>query len=243
MRRFEGKRGLVLGVANKRSIAWAIAQRLADEGAQLAFTYQGERIEKSVRELAETRLQPARHRVRRPLGRGRRRASSPRRRRGLRRATRPPRPFGRLRGGRGPRGPLHRHAARPLLDGARRERVLARRVRPRGRAADGGRRRRLDPDDDLPRRRARRAALQRDGRGQGRARRVGALPGLGPRPEERPRQRRLGGPGAHARRPLDRRLPDDGGDRRGARAAPSPHRRGRRRRRGRVPALGRGRTT
>jgi len=51
--RFEGKRGLVLGVANKRSIAWGIARRLAEEGAQLAFTYQGERIEKSVRELAE----------------------------------------------------------------------------------------------------------------------------------------------------------------------------------------------
>ena len=51
---FDGKRGLVLGVANKRSIAWAIAQRLAEEGAQLAFTYQGERIESSVRELAAT---------------------------------------------------------------------------------------------------------------------------------------------------------------------------------------------
>ena len=53
-RRFEGKRGLVLGVANRRSIAWAIARRLAAEGAQLAFTYQGERIERTVRELAET---------------------------------------------------------------------------------------------------------------------------------------------------------------------------------------------
>ena len=50
--RFEGKQALVLGVANKRSIAWAIAERLASEGAQLAFTYQGERIEKPVRELA-----------------------------------------------------------------------------------------------------------------------------------------------------------------------------------------------
>ena len=50
--RFEGKRGLVLGVANRRSIAWAIAQRLAEEGVQLAFTYQGERIEAGVRELA-----------------------------------------------------------------------------------------------------------------------------------------------------------------------------------------------
>jgi enoyl-[acyl-carrier protein] reductase I len=52
--RFEGKQALVLGVANRRSIAWAIARRLADEGAELAFTYQGERIEKSVRELADS---------------------------------------------------------------------------------------------------------------------------------------------------------------------------------------------
>ena len=49
---FEGKTGLVLGVANKRSIAWAIARRLAGGGARLAFTYQGERIEGNVRELA-----------------------------------------------------------------------------------------------------------------------------------------------------------------------------------------------
>src|SRR5207248_196993 len=49
---FAGKRALVLGVANKRSIAWAIAKRLAAEGAHLAFTYQGERIESSVRDLA-----------------------------------------------------------------------------------------------------------------------------------------------------------------------------------------------
>jgi enoyl-[acyl-carrier protein] reductase I len=51
---FAGRRGLVLGVANRRSIAWAIARRLAGGGAQLAFTYQGERIEKNVRELAES---------------------------------------------------------------------------------------------------------------------------------------------------------------------------------------------
>ena len=55
---YEGKRGLVLGVANKRSIAWAIAKRLADAGAELAFTYQGTRIEKSVRELAESISSP-----------------------------------------------------------------------------------------------------------------------------------------------------------------------------------------
>ncbi|HEV8603110.1 MAG TPA: enoyl-ACP reductase [Gaiellaceae bacterium] len=58
MGRFDGKRGLVLGVANKRSIAWAIARRLADEGAQLAFTFQGERIEKGVRELADSVSSP-----------------------------------------------------------------------------------------------------------------------------------------------------------------------------------------
>ncbi|HEY7208408.1 MAG TPA: enoyl-ACP reductase [Gaiellaceae bacterium] len=55
---FDGKRGLVLGVANRRSIAWAIARRLAEGGAQLAFTYQGERIEKNVRELAESVSSP-----------------------------------------------------------------------------------------------------------------------------------------------------------------------------------------
>jgi enoyl-[acyl-carrier protein] reductase I len=49
-----GKRGLVLGVANKRSIAWSIASRLAEAGAEMAFTYQGERIEKGVRDLAES---------------------------------------------------------------------------------------------------------------------------------------------------------------------------------------------
>jgi enoyl-[acyl-carrier protein] reductase I len=55
---FVGKRGLVLGVANRRSIAWAIAKRLADGGAELAFTFQGERIERSVRELAESVSSP-----------------------------------------------------------------------------------------------------------------------------------------------------------------------------------------
>jgi enoyl-[acyl-carrier protein] reductase I len=52
--RFQDKQALVLGVANRRSIAWAIAKRLADEGATVAFTYQGERIEKNVRDLAAT---------------------------------------------------------------------------------------------------------------------------------------------------------------------------------------------
>jgi enoyl-[acyl-carrier protein] reductase I len=49
-----GKRGLVMGVANDRSIAWGIAKATADQGAELAFTYQGEALEKRVRPLAHT---------------------------------------------------------------------------------------------------------------------------------------------------------------------------------------------
>ena len=49
-----GKTGLVFGVANKRSIAWAIAQALAGAGMRLAFTYQGERLKDNVEELAAT---------------------------------------------------------------------------------------------------------------------------------------------------------------------------------------------
>ncbi|MEJ0091289.1 MAG: enoyl-ACP reductase [Limisphaerales bacterium] len=50
----DGKTGVVFGVANKRSIAWAIAQAWAKEGAKLAFTYQGERLKDNVEELAGT---------------------------------------------------------------------------------------------------------------------------------------------------------------------------------------------
>jgi enoyl-[acyl-carrier protein] reductase I len=53
-----GKHGLVLGVANKRSIAWAIAQKASEAGASLTLTYQGERLEENVRELAETLKTP-----------------------------------------------------------------------------------------------------------------------------------------------------------------------------------------
>ena len=173
----------MLGVANKRSIAWAIAQRLADEGAQLAFTFQGERIEKNVRDLAATVSQPARDRVRRALGRGRR----------ARRSARSGEAFD---GGLDLLVHSVAFAAAEDLEGrftdTPRDRfwlavdvsayslvACARAAEPLMEAA----RRRLDRDDDLPRRRARGAALQRDGRRQGDARRVGALPRLGPRPE------------------------------------------------------------
>jgi enoyl-[acyl-carrier protein] reductase I len=53
-----GMTGLVVGVANKRSIAWAIAQAASAAGARLAVTYQGERLEENVRELAESLADP-----------------------------------------------------------------------------------------------------------------------------------------------------------------------------------------
>ena len=48
----QGKRALVVGVANDKSLAWSIAQTLAAEGAEIAMTYQGEILEKRVRPLA-----------------------------------------------------------------------------------------------------------------------------------------------------------------------------------------------
>jgi enoyl-[acyl-carrier protein] reductase I len=50
----QGKRGLIMGVANNRSIAWGIAQAVAAQGGEVAFTYQGETLEKRVRPLAES---------------------------------------------------------------------------------------------------------------------------------------------------------------------------------------------
>ena len=50
----DGKSGIIFGVANKRSIAWAIAQSLSNAGMRLAFTYQGERLKESVEELTSS---------------------------------------------------------------------------------------------------------------------------------------------------------------------------------------------
>ncbi len=49
-----GKRGLIMGVANDRSLAWGIARALSDQGAEIAFSFQGEALEKRVRPLAES---------------------------------------------------------------------------------------------------------------------------------------------------------------------------------------------
>ena len=50
----QGKRGLIMGLANDRSLAWGIAKKLSEAGAELAFSYQGEAMEKRVRPLAES---------------------------------------------------------------------------------------------------------------------------------------------------------------------------------------------
>ena len=49
----KGKRGLIMGVANERSIAWGISQKLSEAGAELAFTYLGDALKKRVIPLAE----------------------------------------------------------------------------------------------------------------------------------------------------------------------------------------------
>ena len=48
-----GKRGLIMGLANDKSLAWGIAKQLSEHGAELAFSYPGAAIEKRVRPLAE----------------------------------------------------------------------------------------------------------------------------------------------------------------------------------------------
>ena len=49
----QNKKGLIMGVANERSIAWGIAKKLAEQGAEIALTYQGEALKKRVQPLAE----------------------------------------------------------------------------------------------------------------------------------------------------------------------------------------------
>ena len=50
----KGKKGLIMGVANERSIAWGIAKKLSENGAELAFTYLGDALKKRVTPLAES---------------------------------------------------------------------------------------------------------------------------------------------------------------------------------------------
>ena len=178
-----------MGVANKRSIAWAIAKRLHDEGAELAFTFQGERIEKGVRELADSvgaklvtecdvRSDDDVARVFRETGEA----------------------FG---GGLDLLVHSVAFAAAEDLEGrfidTPRDRFwmavdvsayslvsCAKAAEPLMQAAPGG----LDRDDDVPGRRPCSPALQRDGCCEGDPRREHALPRVGPGAERHPRQRR-----------------------------------------------------
>ena len=186
-----GKVGLVVGVANKRSISWAIAQAAADAGASLALTYQGERLEENVRELAATLTDPLMLPCDVTSDERDRRGRSPAIDGALRRARFPGARRRRSRTREDLTRPFVETVARRIPDGARRQRVLARRAVPAGGAAHGKARRRQHPDADLSRQRARVSELQRDGRGESRARVVGALPGVGSRPEEHPRERDL----------------------------------------------------
>ena len=172
-----GLKGVILGVANSRSIAWGIAKAVRAAGAEIALTYQGEALEKRVRPLAAE----LERRCARPLRRHRRRDH----RRGVRRSRKAlgrhrfRRPLHRLRR-QGPIDrPLHRHdrgqfhqVAGDLLLFLHRDRAA------RGKADEE---RRLDADPDLLRRRKMDAALQRHGRRQGRARGERALPRRRPR--------------------------------------------------------------
>ena len=236
--RFEGKQALILGVANKRSIAWAIAKRLHEEGAELAFTFQGERIEKGVRELAESvgaklvtecdvRSDDDVARVFAETGEA----------------------FG---GGLDLLVHSVAFAAAEDLEG----RFID---TPRDRfwmAVD------ISAYSLVSCAKAAEPLMQARGGGSvvtmtylGGVRAVPHYNVMGVAKATLDASMRylawdlgqsgirinagLGGTGAHPRRPLDRRLHDDGGDVRAARPAPSPHRRGRRRRRRRLPALGR----
>ena len=204
-----GKRGLILGVANNRSLAWGIAKACRAQGADVAFTYQGDALKKRVEPLAQevgARVfghcdvtEPGHHRrsVRdraEDLGLAR-----------FRRACR------RLLRQEGTRRPLCRHHARTTSAG----RMLISCYsfaahRPARREADAGRR--LAADADLLRRRKVDSALQRHGRRQGRAGNVGALSRRRSRHQENPRQRHLvrsdqdAGGGGHRRLPLHPRL-------------------------------------
>jgi enoyl-[acyl-carrier protein] reductase I len=70
----QGKRGLIMGLANDKSIAWGIAQAVAAQGAELAFSYQGEALKKRVEPLAESLGKPLPVRMRRGQRRQHRRA-------------------------------------------------------------------------------------------------------------------------------------------------------------------------
>ncbi len=173
----QGKRGLIMGVTNDRSLGWGIAAACAAQGAELAFTYQVEALGRRVRPLAAS------------VGVGGsavhvRRGRRGQHRRGVRGAARTvggpgfPGPCDRVRRQDLSAGPLPRHATGGLPAGAGYLLLLVRRRRATGGADDATRRQ--PADAELCRRGTLDATLQRDGRGEGGAGSVGALPGCRP---------------------------------------------------------------
>ena len=193
----EGKLGIVFGVANKRSIAWAIAQAWAREGAKLAFTYQGDRVKENVAELAgafgaDTLILPCDVTKDEEIA-------------GVFKTV--GEKFGKLHlllhsVAFAPKDALEgefvntsREAFRIAHDVSAYSLVaLARAAAPL--MTDGG----SIVGHELLRRGKSRAALQRHGRGQGRARSQHALSRLRSRPEKNPRQLHQRRPGQHAGR-------------------------------------------
>ncbi len=168
-----GKRGLIMGVANDHSIAWGIAKQLAAEGAELAFTYQGEHFGRRVKPLAaslgSTMLYHCDVEDAASMAGGLRRARST-----AWGSARLRRPRHRLLRQGGAQGPLCRHLARELRPHHADLLLLLHRGGAAGGHADAEGRQ--PPHAHLWRVDAGHAELQRDGRRQGGARSLGALP-------------------------------------------------------------------
>ena len=199
----QGKRGVILGVANNRSIAWGIAKACHAAGAEIALTWQGDALKKRVEPLANelggillghcdvtdpATIDAVFDVLAGEMGQDRFRGA---RDRVLRQ---------------GPaRRPLSRNHRRQFLQDHADLLLLADGDRAARRKASG--RRRLDPDADLLRRREMDAALQRDGGRQGGAGGERALSRRRSRREEHPRQRDLGRADQDAGRVRHRRFP------------------------------------
>ena len=178
---FSGKTGLVLGVVNDYSIAWAIAKKLLEQGAEVGFTHlPGEKMERRVRKVI-----PAEAKLVTPCDVGKDEDVEAALRQGegsLRQARLRP-PLDRLRPHRRPPVPVPHVQPRRVQDRDGHLRLLARHRRPPRRPADD--RRRRDRHPHLLRRRKSRLRLQHDGRLQGGARRLGQVPRLRPRAPKR----------------------------------------------------------
>ena len=194
---FDGKKGMILGVANDFSIAWAISQKLLAEGAELGFTHlPGDKMERRVRKLADPigakLVTPCDVQKDEDVARVFEEARDDLRRRSTSCSTRSP--SRRSKTSRSRSSSRSREGFKTAMDISVYSLASVSRHAAES-MPDGG----LDRHPDLFRRRAGRRGLQPDGRLQGGARHGGALPRLRPRPEEDPGQRRLRRPGQDAR--------------------------------------------